>query len=496
MDPKLKDLNYRKSVMDYYKKEGLLPAKAVKINKVTFVLEDEYKPGTVIDRPPVEPPPEKNPDKLDYCREIVAMLDCKRSHLTGARTQALETVFGEVLESEYFAGQRESYTSARAWFNSLVGKDEMFRQVQEVLKRGLDKGLSVKQIMAELKTADPKHPALKYLKPLGDDQTLQFVVRLCPGLIGDLDKTSLGKYYTQIQIYNDEIDKLIAGEPTSLSLEQLALMHDSLKVGADYAAGRSNSIYPQLMNRGIKLVFSQLNESQICGAVGTGDARKAVFDFKLKQPDGSYRNVTPGEYLAQYRKLAVAKEIEFNAILNSKTYAMFKDFLTVQVVDGQIIIKNDLVHGDRRGGKRVNPFDKPEGQKDSIGSVTRTPASLKPGQSVYMLDEKGSLVEVPTETYQSMYAENPKLPSDLVQVAEGKFVSISNIGAINDLAISSIQELKRRKEAEIAAEVGAAGIPMGFAEPVVVEAQHTGDLPAPDPVVNEDEPPTSGGDGM
>lgn len=492
MDPKLKDLSYRKMVMDYYKKEGLLPAKAVKIKQITYVLGKEYVPQEIIDRPPTvdpPPPPEENHDKLDYCREIAEMLHHKRSHLTGARTQSGEKIFGDdVTEDQYYAGQRMAYASAESWFKNLIGKNDEFVRVQALLKDGLAKGKTIEQIMAEVKGENAKDPVLRHLKSLKDPQTLRFVVGLCPDLIGDLDKTSLGRYYSQIQIYNSEIDKLIKGEPTSIPLSQLMLLHDSLKVGADYKAGRSNTIFPALMNHGIKLVFSQLNESQISGGVGTGDTRHAVFTYKVPDPNnpGAYKEVPVGEYLARYRVLAMEKAKELEALTSTKTYAKFKDFLTIRVDKGEITITNDLVHGGSRRGVRVNPFDKPEAQKESIGSKIVSPTSLKPGQTVYVLDPKQGLIEVPSDQYQGM----ANAPVDLVQVAEGKFVSISHIGAINDLAISSMIELKKRREAEAAAEAGGGGPKSGLAEPVEIKPQHQGELPEHDPVVDEDIPET------
>lgn len=510
MDPKLKDLNYRKLVMDYYKKEGLLPAKEVKIKNITYVLGDEYKPSPVIEPPPggdppppppPPPPPEKNPNKLDYCAEVAAMMHHKRMHVGGAKTQSGEKVFGDdVTEDQYYAGQRMAYASAEAWFKNLIGKDDEFVRVQALLKDGIAKGKSIPEIMAEVRNADPKDPVLKHLKSLKDPQTFRYVVSFCPDLIGDRDKTSMGKYYTQIQLYNSEIDKLIAGEPTSLSLEQLALLHDSLDIGADYKAGRSNSIFPVLMNQGIKLVFSQLNELQITGSEGTGDAKHATFGFVLPFPDPKnpgkviYNKVTPAEYLQRFRIIAMEKAKELDSLMNTKTYAKFKDFLTVRVDKGEIVITNDLVHGGSRRGVRTNTFEKPESQMESIGSKIVSPASLKPGQTVYVLDADKGLIEVPTETYQTM----PGAPKDLVQVSEGKFVSISHIGAINDLAISSMKELKRRREMEAGGEMGGGGAGSGLAEPVEIKPQHDGDLPEFDPVVDMDTDvvPVSGDDGM
>lgn len=373
LDPKTKDFNYRTKLNEYYKKQGLIPVKQIKIGKIQYILGEEYKPHDVFrtgDNPPPPPPPEE-PKKIDYCREMRNALNREIDALNGAINKGnLENS----AETEFNKKYVETLQKVVASFDYYIGKPEAFEKYQQRLLGKLQRG-----------------------EKLSEKDSL--MLRFCP-----LTNPMLMAYKEKIDAANASGKK-----------EEI----ESLLVGGTHGRGsliHGNSIFPHPLNEGLKAgILTVYNESYRDGK---------VFDVSLHSI----------EDLEKLKSVLGDVQESFKSIIESEDYAKYKDFLTLEIVDGKLTITNDLYIGKDGKTYTGNPYDKTSMEYKSPANPQLD--KLLPTSQFYIIGASGDLELVDLETFKS----NADLSSqNLVEVSSGKYVAESQIQQINDLAIIAMQ---------------------------------------------------------
>ena len=372
MNPKLKNANYRSKLEDYYKKQGLIPVKNIKIGNVRYILDEEYKPHQTFNKPTTDPPPlpPEEPKKADYCRELRNALNREIDALNGAINKGnLENSES----TEFYKKYVETLQKVASSFDYYIGKPEKFEQYQQKLLKTLQNGgqLSEKDFL---------------------------MIRFCP-----ITNPMLKEYQEKIVAANnsgnkEEIEKLLVGG-----------------VRGRGEIKHSNSIFPHPLNEGLKATILTIHNSQ---PLVNGK-------FDLKQFNMQYLNNLNGAL--------TNIQAQFKSIFESEDYEKFKDFLTLEIVDGKLTVTNDLYVGKDGKTYTANPYDKTSMEYKSPANpmVDKLPVTAQ----IYTIGASGDLELIDVDTFKN----SGKASENLVEVSPGKYAVESQVNEINNLAVMSMQ---------------------------------------------------------
>ncbi len=372
LDPKLKDFNFRTKLYDYYKKQGLIPVKEIKMENIKYTLAEEYKPHQEFKKPTTDPPPPPpgEPKKADYCRELRNALNREIDALNGAINKGnLENG----ANTEFYKKYVETLQKVASSFDYYIGKPEKFEQYQQKLLKTLQNGgqLSEKDFL---------------------------MIRFCP-----ITNPMLKEYQEKIVAANnsgnkEEIEKLLVGG-----------------VRGRGEIKHSNSIFPHPLNEGLKATILTIHNSQPL-VNGKFDLKQFNIQY-LNNLNGALTNI----------------QAQFKSIFESEDYEKFKDFLTLEIVDGKLTVTNDLYVGKDGKTYTANPYDKTSMEYKSPANpmVDKLPVTAQ----IYTIGASGDLELIDVDAFKN----SGKASENLVEVSPGKYAVESQLNEINNLAVMSMQ---------------------------------------------------------
>lgn len=404
MDPKLKNLSYRNAIFSYYEKQKLIPAKAIKIGEIKFHLGKEYEPHEIIEDP--GPEERKIPPPLDYCREMNKALLRKRAYVDGSENEATQS--GNGGPAAFNDSMAKKLTAVRRELSKYYDDPEAyFKKMQE--------------INAKLQSG----------KKIASRDML--LLMFAPGQFFDADapETGLDQYFQQIAQYQAEREKFINNEPGALSYDELMNMFGSLAVGVDYSNGKSKSIFPDSMNRGIKFAFTCMLDSQF------SISPKGDLKFNYNMNGKAYGS--PVEYFRSFMTLAQKSNKALEQIMDSQVHQKFGGMFTLTVVDGKITLEPGvyLKPGGKGAAAITNTFDrKSHTQNEKRYNSTKIPEDDK----VWVADPtaEGGVRQVPASEYNEKFANQG---TSLVQIQPGVYVPTQSFQQIYDLQVKKLREM-------------------------------------------------------
>lgn len=392
MDPRLKNVSYRNALMDFYKKQGLIPAKVIKIGDIKYSLPNEYKPHNLIDEKPTKPVLPVNGDlkKLDYCEEMVKVIDKWKKYIDSSKTTNTADVTGDLAKANRFTAlQLEAVSKV---FKKCIGDE---RTIFDLTKAVLE------------------HPELsEYTLATGEKIKMDKDTKVLFLKFAPLEGTALFGYYDKIHDYNliaSKIEERMRENPNmtaedlknlyeeyKTSPEKLAELYTSLKVYGDFENGKSNTILPRLLNEGVKFSFSQMTSSQF-------DTEKG-FIYKIGNTEFSDFK----SYFHAFQQLAIQEQGKLESVLGEKfsetvkglardpkdaeeIARMLRNTSLLIVKDGELTFVPEYTSGKRGGLTQNDTFDvKSQNQhpsRVSLDNITNT-------DKIWTLDGEGKLISV------------------------------------------------------------------------------------------------------
>ena len=511
MDPKLKDLGYRKMIMDYYKKEGLLPAKAVTVFKIQYKLDQEYKPSPVINQPPtVDPPPENETgiELLDYCEEVGHAL-AKEHKYTAATKSKVNRTSEEQSASE--AAEHKLLENLQRVYKRCEQHPQMFLYLTNAVISGKNIVDAEGNLVAETSVNKNGGVQIKVLNEKGEFVTFRFTAdqRLMfskfapingPMVMGEDGKpdfldNGLKKYFDEIQAYNASARSVMAilkenpdiseddlKARCGISRAELKTWCSSLKFGGDYTKGIASSIFPKGMNHGVKLAFSLLTPATF---VPERDASGKIVGGRFAAQIYGVQCMNMQHYARLLSRVGAQVEKDMKAIMGSENFKMFGSLMHLRVVENQFIFAPAYKVGPK-GGLEVR--DNMDVNSDKVHAVPHKMEIDKikeenPLAKIYIV-EGGKPIDLTIAEYTTKFGNEP-----VIQLESGVFIPASQVDQFVDVLAA---EAKGKKRTIGVQEAGGGGKINGLAERMDIvkglelndPALVNGDVPAPDVLVD------------
>lgn len=410
MDPRLKNVSYRNALMDFYKKQGLIPAKVIKIGDIKYSLPNEYKPHNLIDEKPITKPVlPVNGDlkKLDYCEEMVKVIDKWKKYIDCSKTTNTADVTGDLAKANGFTAlQLEAVSKI---FKKCIGDPAA------IFNLAIDVFAHPEQTEYPLRdgNGEPTGDKIKI-----DKDTKVLFLKFAPlQLDGQREETALFKYWGEIQKYNiivSKIEERMRDNPNmtaedlknlyeeyKTSPEKLAELYTSLKVYGDFENGKSNTILPRLLNEGVKFSFSQMTSSQF-------DTEKG-FIYKIGNTEFSDFK----SYFHAFQQLAIQEQGKLESVLGEKfgetvkglardskdaeeIAKILRNTSLLIVKDGELTFVPEYTSG-KKGGLNLN---------DTFDIENKNKAEKRTGKDkitntdkIWTLDAEGKLISVSKDEF-------------------------------------------------------------------------------------------------
>ncbi len=385
LDPGMKSFAYNQAMHKYLLKKKLIPVKAVKFINIKIELEGEYVPKSPIDRTIIDPPPPEDPKKLDFCQQMVEALKRESEALGGNNTFVnRRNAQGDFFNKHY----HEKLNGVINKFKSFIGKPEEFEQYQKDLLTRINNGES-----------------------LSEEEIL--MVRFCPNF-----NPMIKEYANKIAIANESKD------PTKI---------EPLRVKGKMPEG--NSIFPHPLNEGLKAAVLSIqlqcpHEAQTDGKI------------KFLPADPNFRfdtiKMTPKNIQELTDNLGEVGE-QLKVILNDPEFQKFKNFMTLEIVDGRIVVTNSTYLGTDGKYYSSNPYD--ERSLSDKGHGLNNLASIKTGYVT--LIEGDTVKRITIDEYRNSNPDEKRL----VPISTGEYVKQSEYSRIQQMGLSSAQKANSKNPA-------------------------------------------------
>ena len=133
---------------------------------------------------------------------------------------------------------------------------------------------------------------------------------------------------------------------------------------------------------------------------------------------------------------------QFKVIFDDPEFQKFKNFMTLEIVNGELVVTNSTYIGTDGKYYSSNPYDQKDLKNKPI-STRNVSGSKVNGGSVYVLDGD-SIKKVTIDEYKVQFPDDS---TRLVEIKPGEFVRNDQYAQINQMAMSAAQKANSKNPA-------------------------------------------------